>query len=915
MKNEGNAKFILHDGPPYPNGNIHLGHALNKILKDIILKVKWMSGFYAPFVPGWDCHGLPIESQTIKDMGGGEKARNFVAENGKAAFRQECAKYALKYVDLQRDQFKRLGVLGDWANPYLTLDKAFEVQAIALFGQLAEKGYIFRSRKPIHWCIHCETALAEAELEYEDHTSPSVYVRFNIAKPSEKLEKILKGSKDASIVIWTTTPWTLPANVAVALHPDHTYAVARVGSKIIIVAEKRMDSLSQDASLGTFEVLGTVRGSEIESTVLSHPFAGREVPVVLGDLVTLDQGTGAVHIAPGHGMEDYVVGLKYQLPIIMPVNEKGFFTAEGGEFEGKYVGKLKDPARDANVAILERMRKDGTLLSEGKISHSYPHCWRCRNPVIFRATEQWFVSVDHASLRNKALDAVVTTKWYPAWGEKRIHSMLQSRPDWCLSRQRSWGIPVPAFYCEKCGTVHTTGIFNEAIQKIVAAEGADGYFQKEATEILPPGTSCSCGGTRFKKEEDILDVWFESGSTHFGVLRGRDGLKWPADLYLEGSDQHRGWFQTSLLTSVALFGRAPYASVLTHGFTVDEAGKKMSKSLGNVVDPQQVIKEHGADVLRLWVASTDFRGDVAASPAIMKHVKEAYGKIRNTCRFLVGNLNDFDPDRDAVSRSDLTEIDRFALLQLARVTDRIRRAYEGYEFHVVFHAVNEFCTNDLSAFYLDVAKDRLYCDGKSSLSRRSVQTVMYQCLLHLMTLLAPFLSFTMEELRKMLPVSFSLPHSVFLWDMPSRDNMPIDKKIEERWEAILRIREEVYRLVERARADKIIGSSLEAAVTLYGEGEVYEFLKSVESFLPTSFITSRVNVEKKKIKLPASAVPAERMQFLWIEVNRVAGERCERCWIYADTIGTVAKHPTLCARCGQVVEKWYNLAVSAEPEN
>ncbi len=625
-KNSGNKKYVLHDGPPYPNGDIHLGHALNKILKDIVVKYRSMAGFYSPYIPGWDCHGLPIETQMIKELSVKRKTMSV------SDFREKCQEYALSYVNVQREEFKRLGCFGDWNNPYLTIKHNYESRVVELFGILAEKGYIYRGLKPIHWCPNDETALAEAEIEYEDDPSSSIYVKFKVKSVESKspefkvLQDVLTG--DSYFVVWTTTPWTLPANVAIAAHPDYEYVAILVGTEIYVVAEGLLETFVNKLGIKGHKAVGKFKGKVLEGIICKHPFVEREVPVVLDTYVTLEQGTGLVHIAPGHGEEDYQVGLKYKLPIVMPVDEKGFFTEEAG----KYAGKRFD---EANELIIADMKRDGSLLFVEEVKHSYPHCWRCKKPVIFRATEQWFISVDHDNLRAEALKAIGETKWYPAWGENRIRGMVTQRPDWCISRQRSWGIPIPAFFCKKCGAPQYKGKFNKAVAELFKEKGSSSWFTTEPKDIAG-GLKCDkCGSSDFEKETDIFDVWFESGASHWAVLWGEKDLSWPCDLYLEGSDQHRGWFQTSLLTSVGAKGRAPYRSVLTHGFTVDESGKKMSKSLGNVVDPQVVVKEFGADALRLWVASADFRNDMSASKDILKHVAEAFSKIRNTCRFLL----------------------------------------------------------------------------------------------------------------------------------------------------------------------------------------------------------------------------------------------------------------------------------------
>src|SRR3989338_4027259 len=869
-KQKAEHRDILHDGPPYPNGDIHLGHALNKILKDIIVKYKSMSGFYAPYVPGWDCHGLPIETQLLKEIGisGNQGTR------ARIEFRNKCKEYALKYVDLQRREFKKLGIFGEWDKPYLTIDHTYEAKIIELFGDLAEKGYVYRGLKPIHWCPNDMTALAEAELEYQDDRSPSIYVKFEIQNQKSEILNKFKAQNPKfktlldlpwHVIIWTTTPWTLPSNVAVAAHPDYEYVFLDVGNEVYVVAEGLLKDFVKRLELKEHKVIDKTKGRFLEGIVCQHPFIDRAAPVVLDELVTLEQGTGFVHIAPGHGTEDYQVGLKYKLPIIMPVDGKGHFDNSVPDF---IKGKNYD---EANKLITEKMKTDGTLLKLEFVKHSYPHCWRCKKPVIFRATEQWFISVDHKNLRAEALKAITDTKWFPAWGENRIRGMVETRPDWCVSRQRSWGVPIPAFYCKKCGQPSLTGLFNKAIRELVLKDGTNDWFARDPKDILPPGTKCPhCGGEEFTKETDILDVWFESGSSFAAVLDG------PADLYLEGSDQHRGWFQSSLLISTGYKGRAPFNAVLTHGFTIDDKGKKMSKSLGNVVDPQDVVKRYGADVLRLWVASTDFRNDMAASEKILKQVQEAYTKILNTCRFLISNLYDFPTPHTSYP---LLEIDRWVLLRLNRLIEKITRAYDDFEFHIVYHSLYDFCVNDLSALYLDMSKDRLYTGGKDSIERRSAQFALNEILNSLVRLMAPILSFTAEDItRHALRVM-----SIFLEDMPKADPRYLDIKLEERWEKILKLKEEVYRELEAVRGRKEISSSIEALVEIGAQGR--EWVKEVKEMLPMVFIVAKVEL-----------VSGEA-----IAVKHAPGHKCERCWIIKEDIGQNHGHKTLCARCASVV--------------
>ncbi len=871
LSNGAERTYTLHDGPPYPNGDIHLGHALNKILKDIVVKFRSMEGYRTKYIPGWDCHGLPIETQLLKEL----SVRRSTLST--AEFRQRCREYALRYVDLQRSEFKRLGIMGAWDSPYLTLDPSYEASVIELFGILAEKGYVYKSLKPIHWCPTCETALAEAEIEYEDDPSPSIFVKFRVddaSKAKNGGQGLVPGR--TSMIIWTTTPWTLPSNVAIAVHPDHAYCVMSSGGEDFIVAEELAGQVAEKLKWGSPEKKMTFKGSDLEGMLCKHPFLDRQSMVVMDEFVSMETGSGSVHIAPGHGMEDFMVGSRYKLPVIMPVDGKGLFTDEVPMFMGVHVWK-------SNPLILELMASNGTLLDSSTFKHQYPHCWRCKKPVIFRATEQWFINVDHDDLRKNALDEIGRTKWYPAWGENRIRGMVGTRPDWCISRQRSWGIPIPAFYCSGCKTPLYKGEFNKAVVDAVKKEGTNVWFTKEASEILPKGCVCpSCGGSTFEKETDIMDVWLESGSSHYAVLKnGAHGLSWPADLYLEGSDQHRGWFQTSLLTSVAAFGRSPFRSVLTHGFTIDEKGKKMSKSLGNVVDPQEVVKEYGADVLRLWVASTDFRNDMAVSKKILKQVNESFSKIRNTCRFLLSNLSGFEESM-AIPEEKLLEIDRYALLKLEQMQNRVRQAYDEFEFHIVYHSIYSYCVNDLSAFYLDIVKDRLYCDARSSLSRLSAQTVMHRMLLTLVKLMAPVLSFTAEDIYMRVGKG-----SVFGQVLPQRLDISAEDPLLVKWAKIEEIRREAYKKIEELRAAKTISQTLEAEVTITADPETYLLLKGMDSILASVMLVAGVKVMEGKDLL--------------ISVSRTANGKCERCWRYMPDIGSVSEHPAICGRCAEAV--------------
>lgn len=880
--NKGKPKFILHDGPPYANGHIHLGHTLNKILKDIIVKYHSMNGFDAPYVPGWDTHGLPIEQQAIKDLGLDRRAVDVVE------FRNRCRDYALKYVNIQREEFKRLGVRGDWDNPYLTLDPEYEAVQIGVFGEMAKKGYIYKGLKPVYWCTDCETALAEAEVEYGEKRSPSIYVKFPVTD-----SRGLFDPEGTFIVIWTTTPWTLPANVAIALHPEYKYVLVQVGEERYLMAEELYRQVFEVLGIKDYRVVAAFTGAELEGVVCRNPLMERDSLVILGEHVTLEQGTGCVHTAPGHGLEDYEVGLRYNLPILSPLDDRGYFTREGGQFAGLFV-------EDANKAVVKELEARGVLLGFSFIKHQYPHCWRCKHPVIFRATEQWFASID--GFRRQALEAIKSVKWIPSWGEDRIYNMVAERSDWCISRQRTWGVPLPIFYCNDCGKEIINDATISHLQRLFREHGSNVWFARKAEELVPEGLKCpACGGRSFRKEMDIMDVWFDSGSSHAAVLATRPELGWPADLYLEGSDQHRGWFNSSLSTAVATRGQAPYRQVLTHGFLVDEEGRKMSKSLGNGIDPADVIKEKGADVLRLWVASADYRRDVAASPRIMQQLTEAYRKIRNTCRFLLANLYDFDPGTDGVAREEMLEIDRWIMDKLQRLVMKVTRAYEDYEFHVVYHAIHNFCAVDLSAIYLDIIKDRLYTWPAASLGRRSAQTVLYATINVLVRLLTPILAFTTEEIWRYLPETPGKPISVQLAGWPRVQEEYLDDELKERWDKILEVRDVVTRALERARQEQDLGNSLNAAVHLFADAALYTFLQSMEEDLATIFIVSQAVLHDPAEEAPGAAFVAEEMPDLKIVIEKAPGDKCERCWMVSPTVGSDEEHPTLCARCASVL--------------
>lgn len=876
-RNERSERYVLHDGPPYANGDIHLGTGFNKILKDFVVKYKSMRGYLSPYVPGWDCHGQPIEHHVERNLG--ERMRDV----SQAEFRDLCRDYAMKFVARQSEQFQRLGVRGDFEKPYLTLDHAYEAANIAIFAELYRNGMVYRGRKPIHWCWTDRTALAEAEIEYADEVSPSIYVKMTLRGDFAPLAAY---DERKHVLIWTTTPWTLPANVAVAVHPSIAYAAVRAHGEILITAANRVESVMAEAGVDKYEVVATFDGKTLEHLKVAQPILGTDSVVILGDFVELETGTGCVHIAPGHGAEDYAVALEYDLPAPMPVGDDGKLTEEAGRFAGLHIS-------EANDSIPEWLAEQGLLLYQTEVTHSYPHCWRCRQPVIFRATEQWFISVDKTDLRGAALRQIKKVDWIPAWSERRITAMVQERPDWCVSRQRSWGVPIPVFYCAECDEVIAEDATFAAVENLFAREGADAWFLREAPEILPSDYACpGCGGTNFVKETDILDVWFESGVSHVGVLRARADLGWPADLYLEGSDQHRGWFQTSLLTSVGAYGQAPYKAVLTHGFLVDGEGRKMSKSLGNVVDPIEETAHLGADVLRLWAASSDYGADVAASKEILERVAEAYRRIRNTFRFLLGNLYDFDPATGGVGDEELSELDRWALMRLQQLIESVTKEYDEYRFHRVYRLIYDFCVVDMSAFYLDVIKDRVYTSAAESSERRAAQTVLHHVLRALVKMLAPILSFTCEEIWQLLPSGQRECESVQLCDWPVVESRYLSADLDARWNRLLDLRSQVAKALEDARDAKLIGNSLEAAVTLTVSQGVDRFLMSYEDLLPTLFIVSEVHVGKTDgDDAPAVAV----------DVAKASGAKCARCWRYDLEVGADAEHPTLCARCQDVV--------------
>lgn len=884
--------FILHDGPPYANGNIHIGTALNKILKDIIVRSRQMANFNAVYVPGWDCHGLPIEHNVDKELGAKAK------QHSQAQIRKLCRRYAEKYVDIQREEFKRLGVLAEWDNPYLTM--AYEYEAI-IAGECIKfglEGSLFHSKKPIHWCCSCKTALAEAEIEYEDETSPSVFVKLLLSDDVSKELPELAGKK-TYIVIWTTTPWTIPANLAVALHPDFKYSAVDVGNKeVFILAADLAQKCMKIFDISNYSVLCEIRAELLEKKHCLHPLYNRDSLIILGNHVTLDAGTGCVHTAPGHGREDYEVGLQYDLDTYSPVNDDGCFTDDVEFFKDKFVFK-------ANDDIVLKLKESGALIAEEKISHSYPHCWRCKKPVIFRATPQWFISMDKTGLRKKSLEEIDRVKWMPAWGRERIYGMIENRPDWCVSRQRAWGVPIAVFFCEKCNTLHINQKIADHLFELFKEHGADIWFEKDASELIPEGSVCSkCGSNTFRKETDILDVWFDSGVSHAAVLEQRPYLKWPADLYLEGSDQHRGWFHSSLLTAVGTREKAPYKSVLTHGFVVDADGKKMSKSLGNVIAPKKVIDKYGAEILRLWVSASDYRDDIRISDNILKQLSDAYRRIRNTCRFILGNLYDYDPKKDSVSYALMPEIDKYALFKLSELTEKTIRAYDSYEFHTIYHSLYNYCTTDLSAFYLDILKDRLYTSYPESLERRSAQTVMYLILDSITRIMAPILPFTSEDIWKAMPAYKGKEESIHLVLLPAVSDEWKDKTIGQRWKKIIEVRTEVTKVLEEARAKKIIGHSLNASVKISAQDDLFDLLSGYLNELKTIFITSDVILIKNGEH--EGLTQSHEIEGLYISAEPAPGKKCERCWIYDMSVGADADEPGICGRCNAVLKQIAN---------
>lgn len=881
---EGKPLYILHDGPPYANGIIHMGTALNKSLKDFVIRYKNMSGFKAPYVPGYDTHGLPTELKARKKAGMSASGQVSALE-----LRKICRDFALGFVEDQRRQFERLGVLGDWEHPYLTLKNEYVAKQVEIFGEMADKGYIYKGLKPVYWCPECQTALAEAEIEYAEDPCHSIYVKFTVTDDLGKLSALGAEMGKTYFVIWTTTTWTLPANVAICVGSEYQYGVYKANGEYYVLATELADRTMKAAGIEEYELLGTLKGSELEYMKCAHPFIDRTSLVIVGSHVTLESGTGCVHTAPGHGVDDFEVCQHYkEIPMVVPVDSKGVLTEEAGEFAGLTTDK-------ANKAIAIKLDETGHLFALQKIIHQYPHCWRCKSPILFRATEQWFCSI--SAFADKALSEVKKVKWIPAWGEDRISGMIKDRSDWCISRQRTWGVPIPIFYCKKCGKEM---INKETIAKVAAVfreKGADAWYSMSESELMPEGATCECGGTEFKKETDIMDVWFDSGVSHAAVLGQREGLRAPADLYLEGADQYRGWFQSSLLTSVATYGVAPYKTVVTHGWVVDGEGKKMSKSLGNTINPDDIVSQYGADILRLWVASSDYHADIRISKDILKQLSEIYRKIRNTARFILGCIGDFDPDKDAVPHSELEEMDRFALMRLNSLVKMCTEAYDEFEYHTIFHAVHNFCVLDMSNFYLDAAKDRLYVEAKDSATRRAAQTTIYEILHVLTRLIAPILAFTADEIWKYMPHKAGDDARNIVFNSFPKAEGEYDDAFMARWEKIHAVRDDVKKATELARAEKIIGASLESEVTVYATGEDLQFLRSVEPMLSTLFICSSAKVEE------GEGGEYKGDTGVGVTVKHASGKKCERCWTFTDTVGECAEHPTLCRRCSAIIKK------------
>jgi isoleucyl-tRNA synthetase len=901
-QSKGRDLFILHDGPPYANGHLHMGHAINKILKDIIIRFKQMTGFDAPYVPGWDCHGLPIEHNVDKTLG--KKKMNMTD----VEIRQECRSYADKFVDIQRDEFKRFGVMGEWDEPYLTMNNRYEARIAKECGEFALAGDMFLGKKPIYWCCSCKTALAEAEIEYHDHASPSIYVKFPVRDEIAELFPDVRSDvrDDIFVVIWTTTPWTIPANLGICLHPDFVYAAVQTKNQgVLIMAKELVEQVMETLGIEEYSIVKEFSSKELENKKCKHPIYERDSLIVLGKHVTLEAGTGCVHTAPGHGEDDSIVGKQYGLECYSPIEDNGVFSKDVGEFAGEFIFK-------ANPNINEKLGSLNLLLKNENLSHSYPHCWRCKKPVIYRATPQWFISMDKLELRQKSLEAINQVKWIPSWGSERIYSMIENRPDWCLSRQRSWGVPIPIFHCKECKAVYVTRESVDKVHELFCENSSDIWFEKEAKDLMPDNAKCQgCGSSEFTKDHNILDVWFDSGVSHAAVLEERENLSRPADMYLEGSDQHRGWFHSSLLTSVGRTGKAPYKAVLTHGFVVDEKGRKMSKSVGNVVAPESVIKQYGADVLRLWVVSADYRGDVSISKNIIKQLSDAYRRIRNTCRFMLGNFQGFDVQKDMSPIQGMSELDRFILHRLNRVIKKAEASYEKYEFHTIYHTLHNFCVIDLSAFYLDIIKDRLYASAPNDPARKNAQTVMLTILDALVKIMSPILPFTAEEIYMHMPVNGEKRESIHLESMIEPKPEWEDNALADKWEKILNLRSEVTKALEEARTRKLIGHPLDAAVSIKLDSNMADTeLKTIIEELPEKlndiFIVSQAGLANEldsENTDEANIYNGKEIEGLVIQVKKAEGAKCERCWRYDTSVGESSEHPAICGRCVEALTK------------
>jgi isoleucyl-tRNA synthetase len=887
--------FTLHDGPPYANGRIHLGTAINKILKDFIVKMKTLEGFNTPFLPGWDCHGLPIEINVDKELGGRKAQMNPVE------VRRECRKFAQKFVDIQRHDFMRLGVFGEWDHPYLTMGFEYEARTAEAFLDFLRGGYVYRGRKAVYWCISCKTALAEAEVEYENDRSPSIYVRYPVTSDPAALDPALAGRK-LWVVIWTTTPWTLPASMAVAFHPDFEYVV--VGDDdphgdAYIIESRRLGPVVEATKLHAPRILARLPAKALEKIEVRHPFLDRAIVPVMADYVTAEDGTGIVHTAPGHGREDYLTGMQYGIDIYCPVDETGRIFGGLPEYVGKRVF-------EANAPIIELLKARGVLMGPaGTLEHSYPHCWRCHNPIIFRAAEQWFINLDHKELRQRALDEIKKTRWVPAWGEERISNMIAERPDWCISRQRVWGVPITVFHCEDCHKPIMDAALAKHALELFRKEGADAWYAHTVAELLPPGAKCpDCGGTNFRKETDILDVWFDSGSSQYAVLGHRPDLPWPSDIYLEAGDQYRGWFHSSLLVALGTHGAAPYRQVLTHGWVLDAQGRAMSKSIGNVIEPQEVIKTHGAEILRLWAASVEFGEDVSISPDMLTRLSEAYRKLRNTFRYCLGNLYDFDPAKDCVELSQLEEIDSWALVRTAELLERVQSAYEEYAFHKVYRGIYDFATVDLSKFYFDILKDRLYTAPARSVHRRAAQTTLYRIADALVRVVAPLLSFTADEVWTHLPAPHLREKSVHLarYVSPAGLRAGLSSQHRQRmenWPRLIALREEVLKALDVAREEKFIGGALEARVVLAAGDDLLDLLEEYRAFLPQFFIVSQVEVSSQ----PIAGATDTGIAGLSVKIEKALGQKCDRCWNYSEHVGEDQRYPTVCERCSAALKE------------